>query len=344
MLSFIVVAVQAAEVLRAAAVVRDALVVSGLPNLLNRAAAGGTATWPTMEDVLTCHGGLSAQAQHFNGPERALLAELRLSIVLQPGWWGNLIRAIGQGRLDDASAASLAATRTQVDLAINTLPQVLTLLSPAAAEDDAATLSLLLITDDGSPPHPLRLSAAIQGVALLWDALCDLRGADAAMQLVSCDSTGGATIRFTGDPDTMLELKSVLLGIWEQVMLHHDLSLHARLSAIPPSLSVMDRIAVTRPGNAVALRHRMQEGVRRILETGACIPEMRVPDRFTPSDLMRPQDAGDESSTPGTMPPQPAPPPATQAPRQQAQGSPLDAIIAEERREMTIEGMPSRRR
>lgn len=320
-----------AELQHATRAVQQALAESGVSDLLARMDGTNPTDWPRPEEVAACFGALVQLSASFGAPEGTLLAELGLGELVQPGWWSHLIVGAKLARLGDAVAKELAGMRARIDTATAMLPVVLKLGGPRIGAT-GETLSIILASEDGEPAPPLRLAAAVQAVALLWDAVCSLRGETAELALTGADPAQGVAALFTGDPRTMAELKAILLNVWEQVLVHHDLSLDGRVSAIPPSLAIMDRIANTRPGEAASLHRRVQDGVTLILETGACIPEMRVPTRFSPAALMRPRRDGDASTDA-----------AAAAPAPNAASSDLASIVEEERRGLVGTQAPRRR-
>jgi hypothetical protein len=121
---------------------------------------------------------------------------------------------------------------------------------------------------------------------MLWSVVCDMMGARAPLNLIACNPTLEITVTFAGPKAQVAELKALMMQVWEQIVISHNVSLEERLEIIPYSLRAMERIG-TGTQAAMSQRRTLEAGVRMFLEVGACIPEMDDPGRFAPARLVR---------------------------------------------------------
>jgi hypothetical protein len=264
----------------------DSVVACGIIPLLGRFRKFGWHDRPTAAELLACYAAFAAEESGFGANERMIMRELDIACIADVDWWARVVVAVCETEGTAGFLAEMAGLQAKLRLVADTLPNLLPgpVLQPP--EPGMANVQVLLPPESGIPPHPMRLSSAIEAVCTLWTVACELTGSRAPLTLGGCTPSPEIAIVFSGPSAQIAELKGLMMQIWDRVVVSHSASLEDRIAIVPGSLPALDRLGKATPG-ALALRRDLEAGVRLFLEVGASIPEMDDPGRFAPARLLR---------------------------------------------------------
>jgi hypothetical protein len=299
----------------------DSIVACGVLPLLARFRKHGWKDRPAPAALLACYACFAADENAFGPAERTILREFEIGCIAEADWWARLVVAVAEPDPAPTLLAELVDLHGKLRLVADTLPNIISEPGIETAEPGMALVRVLLPSAEDGAGHPLRLSTTIESVCMLWNVVCEMMGARAALSLIACNPTPEITVTFAGPASQVAELKVLLMQVWEHIVTSHNASLEERLEIIPHSLPAMQRIG-TGTQAALAQRRTLEAGVRMFLEVGACIPEMNDPDRFTPARLVR-VSATLQGDGAGTA--------SVRHLRPEAEDAAIEAIVAEER-------------
>jgi hypothetical protein len=292
---------------------------------------------PDPASLLTCYSAFAARLHQFGAVERSILDALDLDMLADAAWWTRLVLAAAEPQPETAMHAEIAGVRSRLAILLSTLPKLSAVLDIAGERpaDGPGMLLLRMITEPGQSSQPRRVSYAIEAISLLWEVTAALEGETTPLLLNECTPAPGTMLIFQGAPDVMTALKAVLVSLWEQVVVHHTLTNQEWAEQIPPLLPITRRIAASSLANTEDLQAKAREGLRLFLQTGASIPEMDNPVRFTPAGLLHASDAFLFPAQPRQTPGSDHAGSATAAFALDSEG--LEALIAEERDQLAKE-------
>ena len=263
----------------------DSIVACGVLPILARIKKYGWDDRPRSAALLTCYASFAADVSSFGAAERAILQEFDIACIAEAAWWAHLVMAFAQPEPDPAFTAELDELHIRLRLVADTLPNIFINARTAATEPGVSVIRIVLAADDPATCHPLRLSSAIEAMCLLWDVVSATAGSRAPLNLIACDPAPEITISFGGPAGTIKALKSLLMEVWDGIVVNHRATPDERLQIIPGNLPSLLHMGSANP-SAMAQRQALVTGVRLFLEAGAFTPEMDDPDRFTPARLL----------------------------------------------------------
>jgi hypothetical protein len=331
-----------ADFIRAMEAVQRALDGSRVEQMLRALQPYSEMQAPSPSALLACFASIAAQYDQFSADSRAIMQALQLQPLVDPDWWARLLSAVSRAAMPDDLASTLAVLHARLDVATGSLPDLTYLLDPDSAPqvDGTVTLTLILPHEDAAAAAPRRVAGAIGAVGQIWDALGRLVREPSVLTLAACETGPATKLVFTSSGlGQMPDMKSLLLSVWDQVVMDHGLSAADRAARIPARLPIMEQIQTLAGADAPAVQRSLQEGVRQFLEAGCLLPEMRDPGLLAPERLM----------VPSVATPAPASPIAATDPVPQPTGpAPVDdqgilaEMIAEERQRLAATKAPPR--
>lgn len=275
-------------------------------------------------ELLTALQGYTVRLARAQPATRRLARAVGLEALEQPATWARLLGPEGRA---PAAVWELLATVRWVE---RQLPAVLDLWQDgpfrlvAAAEaiersggalPDGRLLRLRLAERGTRFSTPRRLAAALEAVTLLYELCAQALGQAAGeLRVVACDSGSDKEFALLGAAEPVAAAKTILVGVWERVVLLSAPLDAARLSDIVTQLPLVRRWSAVAPSpeGREVLRRRLVLAVARLLAAGAWIPEMEGRGRWDPQELLVPSPrllAPPLSGGAAPTPPEPTRPP-----------------------------------
>jgi len=138
---------------------------------------------------------------------------------------------------------------------------------------------------------PRRIAAALEAITLLYEICAQALGQPAVdLRVVACDSGSDKEFALLGTAEPVAAAKTILVGLWERVVLLPAPLDAARLAEIVAQLPLVRRwsAAAASPEARELLRRRLVLALARLLAAGAWIPEMTGRSRWDPQELLVP--------------------------------------------------------
>jgi hypothetical protein len=246
----------------------------------------------------------------FSAPERQLMKTLDIHEFAEAEWWSVVIGAAsGAGKTQDA-ATTIGHPLYRLRFASEYLPHVIALLK-RDTDPDTATLKtslyaggerpghlLLILPEDGGKfSSPARIAAAIESIAILYEAFAELNVQSTTDLVVkSCDSGLDKVFEFQGLVPLIEKVKELLLDLWDNVIYYREKKFSERLELTAKHLPVLADIAALEEKNqlqkerAELLRRKFTSGANKFFETGSSIPEMAQHATQSPRALLSPKE------------------------------------------------------
>jgi hypothetical protein len=246
----------------------------------------------------------------FSTPERQLMKTLDIHEFAEAEWWSVVIGAAsGAGKTQDA-ATTIGHPLYRLRFASEYLPHVIALLK-RDTDPDTATLKttlyaggerpghlLLILPEDGGKfSSPARIAAAIESIAILYEAFAELNVQSTTDLVVkSCDSGLDKVFEFQGLVPLIEKVKELLLDLWDNVIYYREKKFSERLELTAKHLPVLADIAALEDKNqlqkerAELLRRKFTSGAHKFFETGSSIPEMAQHATQSPRALLSPKE------------------------------------------------------
>jgi hypothetical protein len=217
--------------------------------------------------------------------------------------------ASGAGKTQEA-AATIGHPLYRLRFVSEYLPQVIMLLKRDSDPDISAMkaevyaggvrpghLTLILPEDGNKFSSPLRVTQAIESIAILYEAFAEL-GVHSTTDLVvkSCDSGQDKVFEFQGLVDLIEKVKELLLDLWDNVIYYREKRFAERLDLTAKHLPILAEIAALEEKNqlqkerAELLRRKFTTGATKFFETGSSIPEMTRHSNYVPRQLLSPKE------------------------------------------------------
>ena len=253
---------------------------------------------------------LLAYNSRFGATEKQLMKILEVHEFAEAAWWSSVIGAAsGAGKTQEAAAA-IGHPLYRLRFAADYLPQVVSLMKrdgdpdvaglkadAAAGGDRPGHLLLILPEEGGKSSSPLRLTAAIESIAILYEGFAEL-GVHSTTDLVvkSCDSGVDKVFEFQGLPALIEKVKELLLDLWDNVIYYREKKFSERLELTAKHLPILAEIAALEGKNqlqkerAELLRRKFTTGATKFFETGSSIPEMMRHANYVPRQLLSPKE------------------------------------------------------
>jgi hypothetical protein len=246
----------------------------------------------------------------FSAPERQLMKTLDIHEFAEAEWWSVVIGAAsGAGKTQDA-ATTIGHPLYRLRFASEYLPHIVELLKRDTDPDGAALktsvyaggerpghLLLILPEDGGKFSSPARIAAAIESIAILYEAFAELNGQSVTDLVVkSCDSGLDKVFEFQGLVPLIEKVKELLLDLWDNVIYYREKKFSERLELTAKHLPVLADIAALEGKNqlqkerAELLRRKFTSGANKFFETGSSIPEMAAHATQSPRTLLSPKE------------------------------------------------------
>lgn len=213
------------------------------------------------------------------------------------------------------------------------------------AEPEDNVLSVILIEkDEHEISNPDRLISVLVGVKLLYQVAAHLEGlSDSDLGVIGCDSGSDKSFDFIGAGGSIHRVKEIILSAWDRVIFYQEHKMEKRIEIIAKTLPVIEEINKKKKKlgveQAKLLERAAMDGIRKILESGAMIPEIQEKTSYNPRELLAPQpkllthqDPPEESSVAPEKKPRRAA--SKKKPRKGAKDSPFEDIDAVEREEL----------
>jgi hypothetical protein len=253
---------------------------------------------------------LLAYNSRFTNVEKQMMRTLEIHEFAEAEWWSNVIGAAsGAGKTQEAAAA-IGHPLYRLRFVSEYLPQVIALLKRDSDPDISAMnaeiyaggerpghLMLILPEEGGKFSSPLRITSAIESVAILYEAFAEL-GVHSNTDLVvkSCDSGLDKVFEFQGLVSLIDKVKELLLDLWDNVIYYREKRFAERLELTAKHLPVLAEIARLEEKNqlqkerAELLRRKFTSGATKFFEAGSSIPEMLQHANYVPRQLLSPKE------------------------------------------------------
>jgi len=253
---------------------------------------------------------LLAYNSRFGAVEKQLMKTLEVQDFAEAEWWSTVIGAAsGAGKTQEA-AGTIGHPLYRLRFVSEYLPQVIALLKRDSDPDLAAMkaeiyaggerpghLMLILPEEGGKFSSPLRITAAIESIAILYEAFAEL-GVHSNTDLVvkSCDSGIDKVFEFQGLIALIEKVKELLLDLWDNVIYYREKRFAERLDLTAKHLPVLAEITALEEKNqlqkerAELLRRKFTSGATKFFETGSSIPEMMRHANYVPRQLLSPKE------------------------------------------------------
>jgi hypothetical protein len=264
-----------------------------------------------MQDILEAYQKfLLAYNSQFTGVERQIMKTLEVHEFAEAEWWSVVIGAASGGAKTPEAANTIGHPLYRMRFAVDYLPQVIALLKRESdpdiremqAEIYAAGarpghLLLILPEEGGKFSSPLRVSSAIESVAILYEAFAELNMQSTTDLVIrACDSGVDKVFEFHGLTDLIEKVKELLLDLWDNVIYYREKKFSERLDLTAKNLPVLAEITALEEKNqlqkerAELLRRKFTAGATKFFETGASIPEMNKFSNYVPRQLLSPKE------------------------------------------------------
>lgn len=240
-------------------------------------------------------------AQAYSNPSNAdqrLLEIFGLRTLVDPDWWSKaFLRSDGEGRESPSPSRARAEMVGKLNFAVRYLPKITQMLESQADKTIApeSRIKLVLPESEDQLSSPARIVAAIDGISLMYAAVCRMHNEqENTLALRSCDSGSDKSFDFTGLPQVIEQVKSVIFGIVDRVIFFREAKFSERVKLVAQSLPVLDQISQLAeakkisPEQAELLRRDLINGATKFLETGSRIPETSNSLRYDPASLLQP--------------------------------------------------------
>jgi hypothetical protein len=274
------------EIIGAAGRVRAALTEANILDVL-----GGDKE-KQFQEILTAYNKLLFELSPLGPTERVLVGTFGLKYLFEADWWSVVFSS---GKSDRGRAERIKMYRN-VNFALEKLPQIVELLSYTdddESQSGESKLTLLISEPAGQKSTPQRIVTSIEGITLLYRAMCRLHNeADNTLALTKCDSGSDKSFDFTGVPQIIEQVKSVIFGLMDRVIFFRERKFSERVKLVAESLPILNQIAEMvetkrlSAEQAELLKRDLIGGATKFLETGSSIPELNEKDRYRPSSLL----------------------------------------------------------
>jgi hypothetical protein len=264
-----------------------------------------------MQDILESYQKfLLAYNSSFTNVERQVMKSLEVHEFAEAEWWSVVISAASGGAKTPEAANTIGHPLYRMRFVADYLPQVISLLKRDSdpdireiqAEIHAAGarpghLLLILPEDGGKFSSPLRVSSAIESVAILYEAFAELNVQSTTDLVIrACDSGTDKVFEFHGLTDLIEKVKELLLDLWDNVIYYREKKFSERLELTAKHLPVLAEITALEEKNqlqkerAELLRRKFTSGANKFFETGSSIPEMNKFSNYVPRQLLSPKE------------------------------------------------------
>jgi hypothetical protein len=253
---------------------------------------------------------LLAYNTQFGVPERQVMKLLDVHEFSEAEWWSVVIAAASGGTKTQDAATTIGHPLYRLRFVVDYLPNVIGLLKRDTDPDVKAIqaeiyaggarpghLLLILPEESGKFSSPARVSAAIESVAILYEAFAELNVQSTTDLVInSCDSGLDKVFEFRGLHDLIDKVKELLLDLWDNVIYYREKRFTERLDLSAKNLPILAEIAALEEKNqlqkerAELLRRKFTSGATKFFETGSSIPEMNKFSNYVPRQLLSPKE------------------------------------------------------
>jgi hypothetical protein len=250
-------------------------------------------------------------AEIYANPTRGdqhLLHVFQLNPLLQIEWWADALAGTedrGPDRSDRPQPDRVrreevmhdrATMHARVRFASEKLPAIVELIKTELEEAEPTVSRIILLVPESAEQtsSPIRIIGAIESIILFYAALCKIHNDEEnTLALRSCDSGSDKSFDFTGLPQIIEQVKSVIFGIIDRIIFFREMKYTERVKRVAESLPILDQIAQMveakklSPEQAELLRRDFIEGATKFLETGSMIPELNNRSRYEAGSLIQ---------------------------------------------------------
>ena len=253
---------------------------------------------------------LLAYNSTFTNVERQIMKVLDINEFSEAEWWSVVIGAASGGGKSPDAANTIGHPLYRLRFVVDYLPNVIGLLKRDTDPEMRALqqemyaggnrpghLILILPEENNKFSSPARVSAAIESIAILYEAFAELNVQSTTDLVInSCDSGMDKVFEFHGLNDLIDKVKELLLDLWDNVIYYREKRFAERLDLTAKNLPVLADIAALEEKNqlqkerAELLRRKFTTGATKFFETGSSIPEMNKFSNYQPRQLLSPKE------------------------------------------------------
>lgn len=253
---------------------------------------------------------LLAYNSSFGPAEHQVMKLLDVQEFAEAEWWSVVIGAASGSSKSQDAATTIGHPLYRMRFVVDYLPNVITLLKRDTDPDARAIhaeifasgarpghLTLILPEEGGKFSSPIRVAAAIESVAILYEAFAELNVQSTTDLVIhSCDSGTDKIFEFHGLTDLIEKVKELLLDLWDNVIYYREKRFAERLELTAKNLPVLAEITALEEKNqlqkerAELLRRKFTSGASKFFETGSSIPEMNKFSNYLPRQLLSPKE------------------------------------------------------
>jgi hypothetical protein len=247
---------------------------------------------------------LLAYNSSFTSTEHHIMKVLDVGEFADADWWSVVISSAGAASRSPDAAATIGRPLFRLRFVTDYLPSVIALVRQESEAGGAVQagapsghLTLILPEETGKYSSPLRVTAAIDSIAVLYEAFGELSvQSNTDLVIKALDSGVDKHLEFQGLPDLIDRVKELLLDLWDNVIYYREKRFAERLDLTAKHLPILAEIAALeeksqlQPERAELLRRKFTQGATKFFETGASIPEMNKFSNYVPRQLLSPKE------------------------------------------------------
>jgi hypothetical protein len=243
---------------------------------------------------------LLAYNSTFTSVEHTMMKVLDVNEFADADWWSVVIGSTGAASKSPEAASLIGRPLFKLRFVADYLPNVIELVkreSDGEAALPPGHLILILPEEAGKSSSPLRVTSAIESIAVLYEAFGELSvQSNTDLVIKSLDSGVDKLFEFQGLPDLIDKVKELLLDLWDNVIYYREkrfserLDLTAKHLPILAEITALEEKAQLQPERAELLRRKFTQGATKFFETGASIPEMNKFSNYVPRQLLSPKE------------------------------------------------------
>jgi hypothetical protein len=244
-----------------------------------------------------------AYNSRFTPTEHHIMKVLDVGEFAEADWWSVVISSAGAASRSPDAAATIGRPLFRMRFVADYLPSVIALVRQDSEADGvhvgapSGHLTLILPEEAGKYSSPLRVTAAIDSIAVLYEAFGELSvQSNTDLVIKGLDSGVDKHLEFQGLPDLIEKVKELLLDLWDNVIYYREKRFAERLDLTAKHLPILAEIAALeeksqlQPERAELLRRKFTQGATKFFETGASIPEMNKFSNYVPRQLLSPKE------------------------------------------------------
>jgi hypothetical protein len=238
--------------------------------------------------------------EKFNVNERQILSIFELDNLNEADLWSKMYIADKGDRRE-----SFYKIRYNLKFLYDMMPKVLEIFKQEIQEyvyqdatvlNDNEILTVILPEDDKKFSSPIRLSELINSIILIYQSFAIITNkSQDDLSVISIDSGSDKSFDFMGNAEVVKCIKEFFIELWDRIVFFRERLIGERIELIGKSLPVLEKISIMEqngsigPEQAEILRRNIVESTRKIISTGAIIPEIEKYSSYNPRVLMSPE-------------------------------------------------------